>query len=61
MTFDRFKALRKEAIRKAAEVGLPQAVKYLRRNGVYPTRHMIAEMKFVAIKLKRAERLMGVK
>lgn len=53
MKVDRFKAVRKKTLRIAIDQGLPQAVYYMRSQGIRPTKHMITEIKLVATVYKQ--------
>ena len=53
MTIDRFQAIRKKALRIAIDQGLPQAVNYMRCNGIRPTKRMITEIKLISTIFKQ--------
>lgn len=53
MTPDRYKALRLKSLEIAVQAGLAPSVRYLRANGIKPTKHQIAEIKLTALQIKR--------
>lgn len=56
MTPDRFKACRQKSLEIAVQSGLGPAVRYLRNNGIKPTKHQITEIKLTAMQVKRIQK-----
>jgi len=55
MTVDKFQTLRKQALQIAIKNGLGPSVRYLKRNGIKPSKVMITEIKLIALMWRRAE------